>query len=114
MMLKPRQLLQPFSKNIDSKPFLFSWALTAPFEKSEKYPSEMGSFYRAISHILEVGSLEKKNLGSNLFLLRSTIQVHQRNESFRTATSCLIDIKGCFAISHLIKQSENNLNFISH
>lgn len=60
MMLKPKQLLQPFSKNIDSKPFLFSWALTVPFENSEKYPSEMGSFYRAISHILEVGSLGKK------------------------------------------------------
>lgn len=60
MMLKPRQLLQPFSKNIDSKAFLFL-GFDSPFENSEKYLSERGSFYRAISTYQKLAVWKRKS-----------------------------------------------------
>lgn len=84
-MLRHKQFFQAFSKSINSKPFIFL-GFDSFFENSEKNISENRVILQCNLQLLKSWQSGKENHGSNLFLLKSTIQVHQRNKSLSTVT----------------------------
>lgn len=103
--VKAQTILPSFLKEHQQQTFYFGGLWQPLWKQWEEFFREEGHFIVQSPHIRSWQS-GKENRGSNLFLLKSTIYVHQRNKSFNTVTFCLINIKGCLPISHLIKQSK--------
>jgi hypothetical protein len=72
--IKSQAILSCFLE--DNKPFL-CMSFDRPFEKSEKHLHRRAHFVKQSLHI-KISQSGKENHGSNLFLLRSTIQAHQK------------------------------------
>lgn len=96
------QTLPSFLKEHWQQTFSFLGLWQALWKQREDSFGERGHFIEQSPYIRSWHS-GKGRCGSNLFLLRNTIQVHQRNKSLRTVTLCLINMLSYFTLNKTIK-----------
>lgn len=96
------QTLPSFLKERWQQTFSFLGLWQALWKQREDSFGERGHFIEQSPYIRSWHS-GKGHCGSNLLLLRNTIQVHQRNKSLRTVTLCLINMLSYFTLNKTIK-----------